>query len=43
MERNADGLSKLSSDIDNDRAKIVRFFKEMLKINAVNPRMGADF
>ncbi len=40
MQTSPDVLSKLSSDIDRDAGKIQDFFVSMLRINAVNPRMG---
>jgi succinyl-diaminopimelate desuccinylase len=40
MQTNPDVLSRLSSDIDRDASKIQDFFVRMLRINAVNPRMG---
>jgi succinyl-diaminopimelate desuccinylase len=35
-----DVLSRLSSDVDRDAGKEQDFFVKMLRINAVNPRMG---
>ncbi|MDA4112165.1 MAG: M20 family metallo-hydrolase [Thaumarchaeota archaeon] len=35
-----DIVSRIESDIDGDREKILDFFIRMLKINSVNPRMG---
>ena len=40
MQTSPDILSRLSSDIDRDANKVQDFFVKMLKINAVNPRMG---
>jgi succinyl-diaminopimelate desuccinylase len=40
MQTRPDLLSKLSSDIDRDAGKAQDFFVRMLRINAVNPRMG---
>jgi succinyl-diaminopimelate desuccinylase len=40
LQANTEVLSKLSSDVDRDETKIVDFFKQMLRINSVNPRMG---
>jgi len=40
MQATPEVLSKLSSDIDRDAAKAQDFFVRMLRLNAVNPRMG---
>ncbi len=40
MQTSPDALSRLSSDIDRDAGKVQDFFVRMLRINAVNPRMG---
>ncbi|MGP8125363.1 MAG: M20 family metallo-hydrolase [Nitrososphaerales archaeon] len=40
MQTTPDILSRLSSDIDRDAGKAQDFFVKMLRINAVNPRMG---
>ena len=40
MQTSPDVLARLSSDIDRDAGKIQDFFVRMLKVNAVNPRMG---
>ena len=40
MQTSPDVLSRLSSDIDRDAGKAQDFFVRMLRINAVNPRMG---
>lgn len=40
MQTSPDTLSRLSSDIDRDAGKAQDFFVRMLRINAVNPRMG---
>ena len=40
MQTGPDVLSRLSSDIDRDASKAQDFFVRMLRINAVNPRMG---
>jgi succinyl-diaminopimelate desuccinylase len=40
MQTSPDLLSRLSSDIDRDAGKVQDFFVRMLKVNAVNPRMG---
>ena len=40
MQTSPDVLSRLSSDIDRDADKAQDFFVKMLRINAVNPRMG---
>jgi succinyl-diaminopimelate desuccinylase len=40
MQTKPDAISRLSSDIDRDASKIQDFFVRMLRVNAVNPRMG---
>jgi succinyl-diaminopimelate desuccinylase len=40
LQANIEILSRLSSDVDLDKPRIVDFFKQMLRINSVNPRMG---
>lgn len=40
MQNSPDVLSRLSSDIDRDAGKVQDFFVSMLRVNAVNPRMG---
>jgi len=40
VQPSPDVLSRLSSDIDRDAGKVQDFFVRMLRINAVNPRMG---
>ncbi len=40
MQTSPDALSRLSSDVDRDAGKVQDFFVRMLRINAVNPRMG---
>ena len=40
MQTSPDVLSRLSSDIDRDTGKVQDFFVRMLRVNAVNPRMG---
>jgi len=40
MQTDPELLSRLSSDIDRDASKVQDFFVKMLRINAVNPRMG---
>jgi succinyl-diaminopimelate desuccinylase len=40
MQKSPDVLSRLSSDIERDAGKAQDFFVRMLRINAVNPRMG---
>jgi succinyl-diaminopimelate desuccinylase len=40
MQTSPDVISRLSSDIDRDAGKAQEFFVRMLKVNAVNPRMG---
>jgi succinyl-diaminopimelate desuccinylase len=40
MKTSSDIISRLSSDIDRDASKVQDFFVRMLRINAVNPRMG---
>jgi succinyl-diaminopimelate desuccinylase len=40
MQTGPDVLSRLSSDIDRDADKVQDFFVRMLRVNAVNPRMG---
>ncbi|MGD0318784.1 MAG: M20 family metallo-hydrolase [Nitrososphaerales archaeon] len=40
MQASPDVLSRLSSDIDRDAGKAQDFFVRMLRVNAVNPRMG---
>lgn len=40
MQSSPKALSRMSSDIDRDASKLQDFFVKMLRINAVNPRMG---
>ena len=40
MQTSPEVLSRLSSDIDRDAGKAQDFFVKMLRVNAVNPRMG---
>ena len=40
MAPNDEPMGKLAAGIDRDSGDILRFFLEMLKIKAVNPRMG---
>jgi succinyl-diaminopimelate desuccinylase len=40
MQKSPDVLSRLNSDIERDAGEAQDFFVRMLRINAVNPRMG---
>lgn len=40
MKRTPDVFLKLNSDVDRDAGKAQDFFVKMLRLNAVNPRMG---